>query len=454
MIKRSFSEIVQMVNGTGNSDVNICISGVSTDSRHVQEGSLFIPLVGENFNGHQFVEKAFENGAVATLWARDMEGAPSNQPVIYVEDTLVALQTLAKNYLQQIQPKVVGITGSNGKTSTKDLVAAVLSTTYAVHKTKGNFNNHIGLPLTILSMPEDTDVAVLEMGMSGKGEIALLSNLANPDIAVITSIGEAHLMDLGSREAIAEAKLEILTGLKHGGTFIYHGDEPLLRNHEHSYKSATFGQSKHNDLYPISIMQKDDGTEFTCNLFDDQTLFIPILGRHNVLNALAAIQVALKLGVEKESIIQGLKQVQLSNMRLEMVKAPNGLTVINDAYNASPTSMKAAIQLVKDLTGFGQKILVLGDMLELGEEEKRFHQEVGKSIEESGIAHLFTYGELGLEIANGAKEILPLERIHTFMDKEELIQRLRETATPKDIVLVKASRGMKLEEVVHALMKE
>lgn len=450
-MKRTFHDIVDMVNGTANNHLNVEIEGVSTDSRNLMEGNLFIPLVGENFNGHQFVENAFENGAVATLWAKNEAGAPSDKAVIFVEDTLVALQTLAKQYLMEVNPKVVGITGSNGKTTTKDLVAAVLSTTYFVHKTKGNFNNHIGLPLTILSMPEHTEVAVLEMGMSGRGEIELLSNLAEPDVTVITNIGESHLMDLGSREAIAEAKLEIVTGLKRDGTLIYFGDEPLLRNKSLPLHTKTFGESKHNDLYPISILHKENGAEFTCNAFEGRTFFIPILGRHNVLNALAAISVAEVLGIDEKNIEKGLKNVELSNMRLEMVKTKKGLTVINDAYNASPTSMKAAIQLVKDMKGFGQKILVLGDMLELGEKEVEFHQEVGEAIEDSGVGHLFTFGTLGKEIANGAKPFLEDEQIHVFTDKDALITELKKITTPNDVILVKASRGMKLEEVVHAL---
>ena len=437
MIKRTFNQVVKMVDGTASHQADVHITGVSTDSRQAQKGSLFIPLVGEKFDGHQFVEKAFENGAVATLWDRSIEGAPENYPVIFVDDTLKALQLLAHSYLQQVQPKVVGITGSNGKTTTKDLVAGVLSTTYKVHKTNGNFNNHIGMPLTILSMPEDTEVAVLEMGMSGRGEIELLSMLAQPDVAVITNIGEAHLLDLGSREGIAEAKLEILAGLKPEGVFIYDGDEPLLRKDYDKYETVTFGQSKHNTLYPISVMQKEDSTEFTCNNIESQ-INIPVLGRHNVLNALAAICVGKALNVTEENMIKGLKQVQMSNMRLEMQQGPGGLTVINDAYNASPTSVKAAIQLLKDMTGFGQKILVLGDMLELGDEEIRYHQEVGESVKDSGIAYLYTYGTLGQEIAKGAKGHLPEDRILAFTDKQQLIQHLRSVVTPKDVVLVKA----------------
>ncbi len=453
MIKRMFSSIQHMVAGTSHMDADIEIKGVTTDSRNVAKGNLFIPLIGEKFNGHEFVEKAFANGAAAALWAKGEPNPPKGKPIIFVEDTLVALQKLAESYLREVNPKVVAITGSNGKTTTKDLVASVLSTTYHVHKTEGNFNNHIGLPLTVLNMPPHTEAAVLEMGMSGRGEIELLSQIAKPDIAVITNIGEAHLMDLGSREAIAEAKLEIVRGLKEDGVFIYHGDEQLLRNKIHSFYTKTFGESKQNDIYPISITQTENGTEFVCNGFKNQKFFIPILGRHNVMNALVAVLAGQLLNVAPENIEKGLKNVEMSSMRLEMVKADSGLTIINDAYNASPTSMKAAIQLVRDMTGFSQKILVLGDMLELGEQEISFHIEVGKTLEDAGIDHLFTYGELGKEIANGAKDFMDESRIHVFLDKQKLIETLRKMVTPNDLVLVKASRGMKLEEVVHALAK-
>jgi len=453
MIKRVIASIQQMVNGKGIIDENIDIVGVSTDSRNIQKGNLFIPLVGENFNGHQFVEKAFENGAAASLWSVNEPNPPKDKAIIYVDDTLLALQKLAEEYLREVNPTVIGITGSNGKTTTKDLVASVLSTKYQVHKTKGNFNNHIGLPLTILSMPEETEVAVLEMGMSGRGEIERLSSIAKPDIAIITNIGEAHLKELGSREAISEAKLEIISGLKENGTFIYHGDEPLLNKHPYTFKTKTFGESKNNDLYPISIMQKGNGIEFTVNQHNNQKLYLPILGRHNVLNSLAAILTGQLLDLSFDDIEKGLKNVQLSNMRLEIVKGKSGLTVINDAYNASPSSMKAAIQLVRDMNGYGQKILVLGDMLELGEKEAEFHQEVGKTIEDADIDHLFTYGKLGEEIANGAKSVMDKKHIHVFSDKQSLIKELGSIVTPNDLVLVKASRGMKLEEVVHALVE-
>ncbi|MFC0274427.1 UDP-N-acetylmuramoyl-tripeptide--D-alanyl-D-alanine ligase [Metabacillus herbersteinensis] len=453
MIQRTLKEVQTMLNGTGlkaESEL-IGIKGVTTDSRQVQPKNLFFPLVGENFNGHQFARKALELGATAIVWDINEENPPENIPVIFVEDTLKALQQLAKAYREQVDVKVVGVTGSNGKTTTKDMISSVLATTFSVHKTKGNFNNHIGLPLTLLSMSEETEIAVLEMGMSGKGEIQLLSEIAQPDAAVITNIGESHLLDLGSREGIAEAKLEIVAGLKEKGYFTYFGDEPLLQDRLKSFQflTKTFGEQSQNDYFPTSITQESNGTSF---ILKNNHYFIPVLGKHNVYNALAAYSIGQYFGVNDEAIKKGLQEIEITGMRLELLKSEDDISIINDAYNASPTSMIAAIQLLEDLKGYKQKIVVLGDMLELGDQEILFHQQVGKTILEQEISHVLTYGKLGAEIAKGAKENLPEERVHHFVDKSELIQRVKEVAKAGDIILVKASRGMKLEEVVNVFI--
>jgi UDP-N-acetylmuramoyl-tripeptide--D-alanyl-D-alanine ligase len=453
MIQRTLSEINDMIKGAGLDEKyqSHHISGVTTDSRQVEEGNLFFPIVGDIFNGHEFVGKAIEKGAKAVIWKKTEPNPPKNIPVILVEDTLQALQNLAEAYLNQLNVKVVGVTGSNGKTTTKDMIAAVLETTYKVHKTKGNFNNHIGLPLTVLSMDEETEVAVLEMGMSGKGEIELLSKIGKPDVAVITNIGEAHLMDLGSREGIAEAKLEIVKGLKNDGVLIYQGDEPLLQERvpSLSVSSITFGEDRKNKYFPTNVVQEVNGTSFCV---DDSEYFIPVLGKHNVNNALAAYAVAKFLEVKEEAIKEGFGKIKITGMRLELIQSDSGITVINDAYNASPTSMMAAINLLEDLKGFDKKFVVLGDMLELGDEEKEYHYQVGSSIKYGEISHIFTFGKLGAEIAKGAKKNRSDEFVHHFENKQDLIGELKRMLNKDDIVLVKASRGMKLEEVVHALI--
>jgi len=456
-MKRTLKQVEQMVMGAGLAEkyVNETVQGVSIDTRKITTGNLYIPIQGDRFDGHSFVEKAIENGAVATLWKKNVKNPPVNIPVIFVEDTLEALQTLAKSYRDQLDVKVIGVTGSNGKTSTKDIVTSLLATKFKVQKTEGNFNNHIGLPLTILSLEENTEMAVLEMGMSSRGEIEFLSKLARPNAAIITNIGEAHLMDLGSRDAIAEAKLEIVTGLQDGGVFVYNGDEPLLTNRVPSMNLAaetiTFGDARANNYYPTSVTLQATGTYFKMNQDENVAFYLPVLGKHNVYNTLASMAIAKYFGVTWEEMKRGLVTLQMTGMRMEIVKTENGLTIINDAYNASPTAMEAAFHLMNGLDGFSKKIVVLGDMLELGNQEVQFHYEVGKLIDPARISYVFTYGRLGAQIAEGAKINFPNERVKAYDNKEELVKNLQAVVDVKDVVLVKASRGMKLEEVITML---
>ncbi|MFC0562110.1 UDP-N-acetylmuramoyl-tripeptide--D-alanyl-D-alanine ligase [Halalkalibacter alkalisediminis] len=455
MIKRKFKEISTWVNGeiVDQGFTNTEIAGVSTDTRTIREGNLYIPLVGENFNGHDFVSAAVENGASGALWQKNQPTPPADIPLIYVENTLLALQDLAQNYLASLPAKVIGITGSNGKTTTKDMVTSVLATTYKVQKTAGNYNNHIGLPLTILQLEEDTQMAVLEMGMSGRGEIELLSTIAKPDAAIITNIGESHLLDLGSREGISEAKFEITAGLQKNGALVIHGDEPLLTEKvvNSPFNVITFGSSNTNDYYPVKSEQKSNGTYFTLNGEDENEFFIPVLGKHNINNALSAIAIAQLFEVSIPNIQKGLDLIKITGMRTELIQGKGGVAVINDAYNASPTSMRAAIELLQDLKDYGKKIVVLGDMLELGDNEEVFHYEMGKGIDAEKISYVFTFGKLGRKIADGAKENFTENHVLAFDDKQVLIAKLKEVVEESDVVLVKGSRGMKLEEVVNAL---
>ncbi|MFL0556580.1 MULTISPECIES: UDP-N-acetylmuramoyl-tripeptide--D-alanyl-D-alanine ligase [Paenibacillus] len=459
MIKRNLAEIAAMCGGQirDAGDAGIEVQGVVTDSRQITKGCLFVPLAGERFDGHDFASDCLQAGAGACLWARS-KGTPPG-PAVLVDDTLIALQALAKSYLTATGAKVVGITGSNGKTTTKDLVYALLSTTYQVHKTKGNFNNHIGLPLTILAMPEDTEIAVLEMGMSGRGEIELLSKIGEPETAVVTNIGESHLLQLGSREEITRAKLEILAGMKPGGLFIYNGDEPLIPQvlaepstvKPEGLRTATFGLRPENDLYPTGILFTDHHTLFTPHGSEGEPLELPLLGEHNVSNALAAITVARQYGVSDAAIREGFSNVELTGMRIEVITGQSGITILNDAYNASPTSMKAALGVLEHMKGHRKKIAVLGDMLELGDSEADYHREIGEMLTPGTVDLLFTCGPLSRHIAEGAKKQLDPNCIHAYTDKSELIRKLVSLLHPQDIVLVKASRGMKLEEVVEAI---
>jgi UDP-N-acetylmuramoyl-tripeptide--D-alanyl-D-alanine ligase len=459
MIKRSLQQIAEMVSTQNENSpfADTMITGVSIDSRKIETGNLFIPFKGEHSDGHQYVEESLKKGAAAALWQKDVPNPPLHLPILIVENCLTALQELARSYRKQLPVKVVGITGSNGKTTTKDMTAGILSTQYKVQKTEGNYNNHIGLPLTVLGLKEDTEIAVLEMGMSGRGEIEFLTKLACPDAVVITNIGESHLLDLGSREGIAEAKLEILQGLKGGGLAILHGDEPLLmeriQQHKGNVQVQTFGRNVTNDFYPTEITQLENGNRFKINATDTE-FELPVLGTHNILNALASMLVANYFSVPFEKMNEGLADIKLTNMRMELVEGKHGEKIINDAYNASPTSMMAAIELVSNLQGYQRKILVLGDMLELGPEEEQYHQQIGDALDADKVDLLFTYGKLGEQIALSARSILGEQRVFAFTDKEVLIQELKLHVNKNTLILVKASRGMKLEEIVTALQKK
>lgn len=456
MFEKTIREICTMLDVKNDLSAfdSVIVKGVSIDTRKIGSGNLFVPFKGENVDGHQFVRQAIDNGASAALWDINVPNPPEDIPVIVVEDPLLALQSLANQYRHELDLKVVGITGSNGKTTTKDIVANLLSVKYRVHKTQGNYNNHIGLPLTILSLPQDAEVAVLEMGMSGFGEIELLSKISQPDAAIITNIGESHLRDLGSREGIAKAKLEIVKGLKPDGLFAYYGDEPLLQEGVKGIglkNMETFGRSESNNIYPTKIEMNNQGSYFETSVAEDETFFLPVLGQHNIHNALAGILIARHFGLTVEEMKEGLQSLKLTQMRMEMVEGKKGESIINDAYNASPTSMKAAIGLVSELEGFRAKILVLGDMLELGEDEEEFHQEIGRLIDQEKIQQVFTYGRLGTFIAKGALENFPEERVHSYMDKESLTNELSSLIKGDELILFKASRGMKLEEIIEGL---
>jgi UDP-N-acetylmuramoyl-tripeptide--D-alanyl-D-alanine ligase len=463
MIQRTLEQIKSMLGSyaeplNGLIEGSIRVSGVSTDTRTIEQGNLFVPLIGDNFDGHAYAEEAYSKGAVAALWQADRPNPPQGMPIIQVNDTLAAIQQLAKAYRLELPVRIIGITGSNGKTTTKDMVAAVLSTTYKVHKTKGNLNNHIGLPLTLLQLEEDTAYAVVEMGMSGRGEIELLSELAEPEAAIVTMIGEAHMLQLGSRKEIARAKLEILSGLRSGGLLVYNGDEPLIEQvmqevkATNSVRKLRFGKKESNELYPIRMEMDAKGTHFNVNQPDYPDFYIPLWGTHNVINALAAIGIAQQFGVTPANIAVGLHSLQMTSMRIEKLSSASGLIVLNDAYNASPASMRAALQLVEQLTGYNRKIVVLGDMLELGAEEDEFHRSIGRELSAEKIDYIFTFGRLAHHIAEEALQSFGTSRVYAFDDKQKLIDTLSELAKPDDLVLVKGSRGMRLEQVVQSLL--
>ncbi|WJE17375.1 UDP-N-acetylmuramoyl-tripeptide--D-alanyl-D-alanine ligase [Halobacillus sp. ACCC02827] len=438
-------------NSKGASKDSIRIESVMTDSRKEAKQSLFVPIVGESFDAHRFIGDAIKHGAVAAVWQKDIEVpalVPTDFPLFFVDDTTKALQDVADYYLKKVDPVIVGVTGSNGKTTTKDLVAAVLSTRFRTHKTAGNFNNHIGLPLTILSMDPETEACVLEMGMDRAGEISVLSNLAEPDHAIITNIGESHIENLGSREAIAKAKLEITEGLSRTGSLILDGDEPLLEHKKQEEGTISCGFGDDCDYQAVIESSSDNDTTFRVGA---STYTLPMAGKHNVKNATFVIALAERLGLTKEQIQNGFGRIQMSAMRFEKHEGPEGSLIINDAYNASPTSMKAIIEVIKDLTSKTQKVLVLGDMFELGDQSEMLHRSVADAIDES-ISAVFTIGAHAKQISDAARAEYPDMETKHFEEKKALSHHVRSLLTADTVVLIKASRGMKLEELLTDLV--
>ncbi|WP_036832166.1 UDP-N-acetylmuramoyl-tripeptide--D-alanyl-D-alanine ligase [Pontibacillus litoralis] len=439
---------------SGAAAEEIPIHHVYTDTRQQTEKALFVPIVGENFDGHAFLQSAITNGAVASLWKKDVPVpayVPNDFPLFMVEDTISALQQLAHAYRQEVNPTVIGVTGSNGKTTTKDFIASVVSTTYQTHKTKGNYNNHIGMPLTILDMPTSTQILILEMGMNHFGEIEQLSQIANPDIAVITNIGESHIEHLGSREGIAQAKSEILAGLKEDGLMIMDGDEALLAP-LHSRKAVTSIGFGSNNRYVLSnVTSNEQGAQFT--LSEQGSFEIPLLGRHNVKNASYAIVIANHLTISKESIQDGLAALKLTGMRLEKITGHNDVLLINDAYNASPTSMKASIEVVKELPNYSRKILVLGDILELGTQSESLHRSVAETITEP-INMVIAIGNTAPVIVEEINKHVPTIETYAFRSKEDACKLLQDHLSKETVILFKASRGMALETLLPSLTEQ
>jgi UDP-N-acetylmuramoyl-tripeptide--D-alanyl-D-alanine ligase len=437
----------------GELQSTVSIEEVATDSRIKTNQSLFIPLVGDNFDGHDHVKQAIDHGAVAMIWNKDKQlpaSIPVAFPVFYVEDTLIALQQLAMNYRNEVNPIVVGITGSNGKTTTKDLVASIVKTTYDTHYTNGNFNNHIGLPLTILGMTRGTEVLILEMGMSNRKEIERLAEIAKPDYAIITNIGESHIEFLGTRQAIAEAKLEVLHGLKEDGLLLIDGDEKLLEKIPHHNHVITCGYDVNND---VMIEQVEIGAkQTTFKLANDSEYTISLLGKHHAQNATYAISLGKQLNISIENIKKGLSTLQSTSMRFELLKGKNDVTIINDAYNASPTSMKAAIDVIKQMKNFNEKVLILGDIFELGKHSKTLHRSVA-SVIESPVTAVFTYGEDAKYIADEVMKHQPDIVCMHVTSIEDLLKNLQPYLNGQTILLFKASRGMKFETIIADVQK-
>ncbi len=431
------------------------ITQISTNSKEIPENCLFLPLKGERFDGHDFIQSAVENGAAAVMSHK--KGLSLSVSVIEVEDTRQALLDLAAGYRSRFPIPVVGLTGSVGKTTTKEMVWSVLSQKYDTLKTEGNFNNQVGLPKTIFRLEDHHQAAVLEMGMSDFREIASMTAAARPDVAIITNIGVSHIEFLGSREGICQAKLEILEGMTEKGTVILNGDEPLLWNKKEEIRQNIlfFGMENPNcDFRAIDIRNTEKGVAFTLCYGEKRLaaeIFVP--GRHNVMNALAAAAAGYVLGLSDEEILQGLAAYETVGMRQKLFEK-NGLTIYEDCYNASPDSMDAALTVLQELPAAGAKMAVLGGMLEMGDYAKEGHRQVGRKAA-ACADRLYLYGPGAEDYREGALTAgMAAERIRIFDDHPALAQALREDCKKGDALLFKGSRGMKMETALKLLMGE
>jgi UDP-N-acetylmuramoyl-tripeptide--D-alanyl-D-alanine ligase len=376
-------------------------------------------------------------------------------PVIVVEDTHRALRALAEEYRKQFRIPVVGITGSVGKTSTKEMIASVLRENYRTHMTQGNFNNEIGLPLTVFDLMSEDEMMVLEMGMSGFGEISRLTRIAKPETAVITNIGISHIEHLGSREGIKQAKLEILEGLQMDGTVILNGDDDMLWDSrgEIEFETLYFGtRNKNCDLVATDVRMYSDGSEFTCKIDGEAHKFsVTVPGEHHIYNALAAIMVGLKYNISMEDIKQGVRKFAPSGLRQTLIEYPN-YKVIRDCYNASPASMKSGLEVLSLTQCQGRRVACLADMLELGNASKEAHYNVGKLTVEYGVDCLIAIGGEAKQIAKGAVDagMNPAD-VYEFDSNRAAMEELPRILKKQDLVLVKGSRGMHLEEIAEAI---
>ena len=455
----TFYEIAQAVGAKNNyrqwSD--FAITGVEFYSRKIQEGNLFVPLEGMR-DGHEFIQTARMQGASATLWKQDKGACSADFPHIVVGDVLKAFQQCAHFYLKKQQPKVVANTGSNGKTTTKDMTAAVLSAQFQVYKTQGNYNNHIGLPYTILHMPDTTEVLVLEMGMDHSGEIEVLAKIAQPEIAAITMIGESHIEHLGSRTGIAQAKLEITTDFTEQNRLIIPENEPLLEEilQNVSYPVQRVGFGPTAQLQAVIEKETATQTQFSLLQYPDILFDIPVLGRYNVNNALIAIQIGLDLGMNPTLIQQGLAQVQLTQNRTQWLKAANGADILSDVYNANPTAMALVLDTVSQLKTKGRKMAVLADMLDLGEFSQQWHVQMQENLSPENIHEVWLYGDQMSSLHEALRINYTEEKVHYYPKTEKmmLMQDLKEALQPEDTVVLKGSNGLGLAEVVEYLMME
>ncbi len=452
----SISEILEAVNGRllgGFSDTGLTLTHVETDSRSITPGSLFVPLVGERFDGHAFINQALESGAAACFTARERDTYLPGKCYIKVDSTQKALRDLARNYKKKFDIPFIGITGSVGKTTTKDMVAAVLGQKFRVLKTEGNFNNEIGLPLTLLRLNSEHEICVLEMGMNHFGEIDYLGAIVEPQVAVITNIGDAHIENLGSRENILKAKSEIFAHLPADGFVVLNGDDELLPTLRGKLPFQTVWVGGNPGLEYRALSVESDGERYVhCDVAAPNGEFavdIPALGGHMIYPMLTAAAVGAHFGMTNEEIAAGVLRFAPTKMRMNIIPRGDGITILNDAYNANPQSMRAAVEVLTK-TKSSYKIAVLGDMFELGPLAPTLHAGVGDYLGKSGVNCLVAVGEWSEHMARAA-EAAGTPEVYWRPTKKEALTVLEQVVRPDTTVLVKASRGMQFEEIVAFL---
>ena len=433
-------------------DPKATVSRVSTDSRTLQGGDLFVPLRGPNFDGHKFVAQAVERGASGAMVEEKWSGkAPPGFGLIRVADTLAGYQALAANYRGSLSLKVIAITGSNGKTSTKDFVAAALSKKFRVTKTEGNFNNHVGLPQTMLAAGSEDQIAVWEIGMNHPGEIAPLAKLAAPDVAIITNIGVAHIQFMGSREAIAEEKGALAEAVAAGGVVILNADDPFSESiARKTHARVILAGVENGSVRATEISQNATGSEFTILEGAHRCRAqLPVPGIHMVQNAMLAVAAGRIFGLSLEECAVGLASAPLTKARLQ-IREIDGIQFIDDSYNANPDSMKAALRTLIELDADGRRIAVLGEMGELGEESERGHREVGECAATLRVDELIAVGSTGASIIARGAEKAGLEKSRAVSSPQEAANILAKNAAPGDLILIKGSRTARMERVLEA----
>jgi UDP-N-acetylmuramoyl-tripeptide--D-alanyl-D-alanine ligase len=436
------------------------IKGVSIDSRNIKEGELFVALKGDRFDGHDFVPDAIKKGAWGALVERaalekKFESLGGLKNILPVEDTLYALQEMARTHRRKFSIPVVGITGSNGKTTTKEMLAGILKQRGPVLKNEGNLNNHIGVPLTLMKLNADHRAAAVEMGMSRPGELDMLTRLVDPTVGVITNIGPAHLEFFGSLDRVAEAKGELLDNLASDAIAVLNADDPFFETLKSKFSGRvlTFGIRNRADVFASRIRQDTDCVDFTLTADGeaaDVRLRTP--GTHNIYNALAAAAAALAVDMPLDAIKFGLSDFSPVAMRSE-IKEVRGRTVLADYYNANPASMEAALAMLVSLSPGRKSIAVLGDMLELGQAAADAHREIGRTAARAGVEIVITLGALAKHIGEGAVEGgMPQERVFEALAHDEAAELLKKLSGPGDVILIKGSRGMKMEKILEAFL--